>query len=84
MSRCDYPSDGGANKLATDWEGDMRKAELVRFAQTHDNVVITPHIGGGTFKSVIDARVFTARKVRRQITASLMAYSTTPEPPKAA
>eukprot|EP01048_Picozoa_sp_COSAG05_P007846 COSAG05_NODE_570_length_8623_cov_35.317339_2_plen_179_part_00 len=56
-------ADGGANKLASEWAGDMRKAVLVRYAQSHANLVITPHIGGGTFKSVIDARVFTARRL---------------------
>jgi D-3-phosphoglycerate dehydrogenase len=56
-------ADGGANKLVSEWAGDMRKAALVRYAQSHANLVITPHIGGGTFKSVIDARVFTARRL---------------------
>ena len=56
-------ADGGANKLGSAWGGDMRNNPLVSYAQQHDNVVITPHLGGGTYKSVIDARIFSARRL---------------------
>ena len=49
--------------IRDEWRGDMRESSLVKHAQTHSNVVLTPHFGGGTVKSIVDARVFTARKL---------------------
>jgi D-3-phosphoglycerate dehydrogenase len=53
----------GADVLHDEWRADMRQSPVVQYAMTHDNVVITPHIGGCTFTSLIDARVFAARKL---------------------
>ena len=36
---------------------------LVQYAQTHDNMIITPHIGGGTVESIAGARIFIAEKL---------------------
>jgi D-3-phosphoglycerate dehydrogenase len=38
---------------------------LVRYAQSHDNLILTPHIGGNTFESVAKTEAFIAEKVRR-------------------
>lgn len=53
----------GADVLHDEWRADMRESPIVQYAQTHDNVVITPHMGGATAKSVWDARNFSARKL---------------------
>ncbi len=53
----------GADVLHDEWREDMRQSPLVRYAMTHDNVIVTPHIGGCTFRSLVDARVFGARKL---------------------
>jgi len=53
----------GADVLHDEWRPDMRRQPVVQYAKDHDNVVLTPHIGGGTFKSFHDARVFSAKKL---------------------
>ena len=53
----------GADVLHDEWRDDMKDSPLIRYAQNHDNVVITPHIGGCTFKSIKDARIFSAQKL---------------------
>ena len=53
----------GADVVSDEWRKDMRESPLVQYAMTHNNVVITPHIGGCTFRSLTDARVFAARKL---------------------
>jgi D-3-phosphoglycerate dehydrogenase len=47
----------------TDWMDDVTRHPLVRYAQTHDNLVITPHIGGGAVESIAGARIFIAEKL---------------------
>jgi D-3-phosphoglycerate dehydrogenase len=37
---------------------------LVRYAQNHTNLIITPHIGGATLESMRDTEVFIAKKIK--------------------
>ena len=53
----------GADVLHDNWRADSRDSPVVRYAQQHENVVITPHIGGCTTRSFVDARIFSARKL---------------------
>jgi len=54
----------GADVLCEiDWMEDVTKHPLVQYAQTHDNMIITPHIGGGTVESIAGARIFIAEKL---------------------
>ena len=53
----------GADVLHDEWRSDMRDSPLVAYAQSHDNVIVTPHIGGATRRSVDEARIFSARKL---------------------
>lgn len=53
----------GGDVLHDEWRGDMRTNPVVKYSMTHDNVVITPHIGGCTHDSVVYAREFSARKL---------------------
>lgn len=46
-------------------EGTMREHPLLRYAGTHDNLLITPHIGGATEDSMHQTEVFMAEKLRR-------------------
>src|SRR5262249_45005047 len=48
----------GGDVLHDEWRTDMRESPVVRYAETHDNVVITPHMGGATEKSIWGARNF--------------------------
>ncbi len=38
---------------------------LVEYARTHDNLLLTPHLGGATFDSMAQTEVFIARKIVR-------------------
>ena len=53
----------GADVLHNEWRSDMRDSPLVDYAQTHENVIVTPHIGGATRRSVDEARIFSAQKL---------------------
>jgi D-3-phosphoglycerate dehydrogenase len=53
----------GTNVLHDEWRDDMGCSPVVRYAQTHDNVIITPHLGGATDFSICEARRFSARKL---------------------
>jgi phosphoglycerate dehydrogenase-like enzyme len=53
----------GADVLHDEWREDMSSSPVVRYAQDHDNVILTPHIAGATDTSIWEARVFTARKI---------------------
>jgi D-3-phosphoglycerate dehydrogenase len=53
----------GADVLHDEWRSSMADSPVVKYAQEHENVVLTPHIGGCTLKSLVDARVFSARKL---------------------
>lgn len=53
----------GTDVLHDEWRLDVDESPMVKYAREHDNVVITPHMGGCTLKSLVDARVFSARKL---------------------
>jgi len=52
-----------ADVLHDEWRPAMSDNALVRYAREHDNVVLTPHVGGATVDSVTASRSFTARKL---------------------
>lgn len=41
----------GLDVIHGEWDADLRAHPLVRYANTHDNLVISPHTGGVTFES---------------------------------
>jgi len=53
----------GADVIHNEWRKNMLISPIVKYAQEHDNVVITPHIGGCTYRSIVDARIFSAKKL---------------------
>src|SRR5215831_13518845 len=56
---------GAAVDVLSDESSDgMNSNAVVRYAQTHDGLLITPHIGGCTFESVEQTEVFLAEKLR--------------------
>lgn len=42
---------------------DLQKSALLAYARTHDNLLVTPHIGGATFESMAKTEVFMAKKL---------------------
>ncbi len=53
----------GLDIIDGEWDKDVSRNRLVEYARSHDNVIITPHIGGATHESINGARIFMARKV---------------------
>ncbi|MBI4025965.1 MAG: hypothetical protein HY360_13345, partial [Verrucomicrobia bacterium] len=56
-------SAAGIDVIEGEWLEDIRRHPLVRYAQTHDNLIISPHIGGATVESIANARIFMAKKL---------------------
>ena len=46
-------------------DGNLEQHPLIRYAQTHDNLIITPHLGGVTYESQAKAYAHTARKIEQ-------------------
>ena len=57
----------GADVLHDEWRRDMSTHPVVMYATAHDNVVITPHIGGAVAMGVREARLHTARKLAEAV-----------------
>ena len=53
----------GIDVIEGEWMEDITQHPLVRYAQTHDNLVITPHIGGHAVEPGAIARAFMANKL---------------------
>lgn len=55
----------GLDVIDGEWlsESERRLHPLIAYARQHDNLVISPHIGGATTESIYGARVFMAKKV---------------------
>jgi D-3-phosphoglycerate dehydrogenase len=53
----------GLDVVDNEWDADLRRRPLLEYARTHDNLILTPHVGGGSIESVVDARLFIAQKL---------------------
>jgi D-3-phosphoglycerate dehydrogenase / 2-oxoglutarate reductase len=53
----------GLDVIDGEWLDDIGQHPLVEYALEHENLLITPHIGGATTESIYDARIFMAKKV---------------------
>lgn len=55
----------GLDVIDGEWLSGEERARhpLIAYAREHDNLVITPHIGGATRESIVGARVFMAKKI---------------------
>lgn len=56
-------SAAGLDIVDGEWMDDISKHPLIQYAQSHANLVISPHIGGWTVESTAGARIFMARKL---------------------
>ena len=50
-------------KYEGEWLKDILVHPLVQYSRENENLLITPHIGGATFESINQARIFMAKKV---------------------
>ncbi len=55
----------GVDVIHGEWDTDLANHPLIRYARTHDNLVITPHIGGVTYESQEMTLKHTVMKLRR-------------------
>ena len=53
----------GLDVIDGEWRTDLRDHPLIRYAREHNNLVISPHLGGVTYESQAMALKFTADKV---------------------
>ena len=53
----------GLDVINGEWMDSIIDHPLVQYACRHDNLLISPHIGGATHESINGARIFMARKV---------------------
>jgi D-3-phosphoglycerate dehydrogenase len=48
---------------------DRERSPLIEYSRTHDNLLITPHIGGATHESMAKTEIFMARKLESFLNA---------------
>lgn len=53
----------GLDVIQGEWNSNLSEHPLIKYARTHDNLIITPHIGGSTVESIVGARKFMAEKL---------------------
>ena len=54
----------GVDVIHGEWSKKLKEHPLIRYARTHENLVITPHIGGVTFEAQATTIRYTAEKLR--------------------
>lgn len=61
---------GALDVIAHERNAELRlKSRLFAYAKTHDNLIITPHIGGATHESMAKTEIFMAHKLARFLLA---------------
>jgi D-3-phosphoglycerate dehydrogenase / 2-oxoglutarate reductase len=55
--------------LCDSYGPDLADSPLIRYAAAHDNLIVTPHIGGYTFESLCRTEMFLADKLLRLLVA---------------
>ena len=62
---------GGAGLDVIDGEwlefGELINHPLINYARNHDNLLISPHIGGSTKESIYGSRLFMANKIKKYL-----------------
>lgn len=58
----------GLDVISGEWRDDLADHPLVRYARMHDNLVITPHVGGVTYESQRMTTTHVANKVAALLT----------------
>ena len=53
----------GADVLHGEGRGNMEDSPVIRYAREHENVALTPHMGGGTVFSINEARRFMVDRI---------------------
>ncbi len=56
----------GLDVIDGEWDAELRDHPLIRYAREHDNLVLSPHVGGVTFESQRAAFRFVVEKAKNQ------------------
>ncbi|PZP54504.1 MAG: hydroxyacid dehydrogenase [Micavibrio aeruginosavorus] len=51
--------------LEEEYNGNLGTSPLIEYARNHENLIITPHIGGATYESMHKTELFMAQKLQR-------------------
>lgn len=60
-------SAAGIDVIDGEWNDNLKEHRLIRYADTHENLVITPHLGGVTFEAQKATIEFTVLKLRTKL-----------------
>lgn len=60
-------SGAGLDVIHGEWNDNLSDHPLIRYAATHDNLIISPHIGGATVESIVGAREFMGLKLKEYL-----------------
>lgn len=61
----------GLDVIHDEWDRNLAARPLLEYARTHNNLILTPHLGGVSLESVTEARTFMAKKMARYIAENL-------------
>ena len=53
----------GLDVVEGEWRDDLADHPLIRYARSHENLIVTPHVGGVTFESQAMAYTAAAQKI---------------------
>jgi len=53
----------GLDVISGEWRSDLADHPLIRYAREHDNLLISPHVGGVAFEAQVMATGFAAKKL---------------------
>jgi len=57
----------GLDVIVGEWRRDLDRHPVIRYARDHDNLIVTPHVGGITWEAQDTALQFTAQKLLRAL-----------------
>lgn len=59
----------GLDVIEGEWRADLKDHPLIEYARTHDNLVISPHVGGVTVEAQTITHAFLAERVKAWLTS---------------
>lgn len=65
MLRSGYISGAALDVLEEEYQGSTHQSPLINYAREHENLIITPHIGGATGESMHKTELFMANKLSK-------------------
>jgi len=57
----------GIDVISDERKASLTSSPLIQYARIHENLIITPHIGGATYESMAATEIFMAQKLIRYL-----------------